>query len=89
MIVLAALLAIGAVAVHAAAILLGQPLPLAVLASAQLGVPVAAVTIGTQEHLLAAGEGGTVLAAALVTVTAWTTNSERRTPVDPHVGRQR
>jgi hypothetical protein len=68
MIALAGLLALGAVAVHAAAWLLGQPLPLAVLAGAQLGVPVAAVTIGTDGHLLVPGEGAAILAAALVSV---------------------
>lgn len=68
MIVLAGLLAAGTVAVHAAARLLGQPLPLAVLAGAQLGVPVAAVTIGTRSNLLAPGEGGAILAAALISV---------------------
>lgn len=66
MIELAVLLAAGTVAVHAVAALLGQPLPLAVLAGAQLGVPVAAVTIGA--HLLSAGEGAAILAAALVSV---------------------
>jgi Kef-type K+ transport system membrane component KefB len=68
MIALAALLALGAVVVHAAAWLVGQPLPLAVLAGAQLGVPVAAVTIGTENHLLAPGEGAAILAAMLVSV---------------------
>ncbi|WP_037353185.1 cation:proton antiporter [Amycolatopsis orientalis] len=73
MFVLAALLAAGSVVVHGATRLLGQPLPLAVLAGAQLGVPVAAVTIGTHERLLAPGEGGAMLAAALISVgvTAW------------------
>lgn len=72
-IVLAALLAVAGIAVHAAARLLGQPLPLALLAGAQLGVPVAAVTIGERGHLLGPGEGGAILAAALVSlaVTAW------------------
>ena len=66
--------------VHTAARLLGQPLPLAVLAGAQLGVPVAAVTIGTREHLLAAGEGGALLAAALISVgvTAWAASAAVR-----------
>ncbi|TCO60765.1 cation:proton antiporter [Actinocrispum wychmicini] len=73
MIVLAALLAVGTVVVHASVRLVGQPLPLAVLAGAQLGVPVAAVTIGTRSQLLAPGEGSAILAAALVSVavTAW------------------
>jgi Kef-type K+ transport system membrane component KefB len=73
MIWLAVLLSVGTVIVHAATRVLGQPLPLAVLAGAQLGVPVAAVTIGSREQLLAPGEGGAILAAALVSVgvTGW------------------
>ncbi|WP_194916399.1 cation:proton antiporter [Catenulispora rubra] len=63
---LAGALAVATVAVHAAARLLGQPLPLAVLAGAQLGVPVAAVTIGERAGLLRTGEGGAILTAALV-----------------------
>jgi len=80
MIALAGALALGTVVVHTAARLLGQPLPLAVLAGAQLGVPVAAVTIGTREHLLAAGEGGALLAAALISVgvTAWAASAAVR-----------
>lgn len=68
LLVLAGLLAAGTVAVHAATRLLGQPLPLAVLAGAQLGVPVAAVTIGTREGLLSAAEGGAILTAAVISV---------------------
>src|SRR5437763_1282316 len=85
MIALAGALALGTVVVHTAARLLGQPLPLAVLAGAQLGVPVAAVTIGTREHLLAAGEGGALLAAALssVGVTAGAASGAVRNARDP------
>ncbi|WP_313885688.1 cation:proton antiporter [Fodinicola feengrottensis] len=70
---LATLLAIASISVHAMARLLGQPLPLAILAGAQLGVPVAAVAIGTGTRLLTPAEGGAILAAALVSVgvTAW------------------
>lgn len=63
---LAGALALATVAVHAAARLLGQPLPLAVLAGAQLGVPVAAVTIGDRAGLLHPGEGAAILTAALL-----------------------
>jgi Kef-type K+ transport system membrane component KefB len=82
MILLAALLAVASVVVHAAARLAGQPLSLALLAGAQLGVPVAAVTIGTRDHLLASGEGGAILAAALVSiaVTAWAASRTARGP---------
>ncbi len=68
MLLVAALLAAGTAAIHAAAALARQPMPLALLAGAQLGVPVAAVTIGTRSALLAPGEGGAILAAALVSV---------------------
>lgn len=68
MLVVAAVLAVGTVAIHACARLAGQPLSLAVLAGAQLGVPVAAVTIGTRNGLLLPGEGGAIVLAALVSV---------------------
>ena len=68
MLLVAGLLAVGTALVHAAARLVGQPLPLALLAGAQLGVPVAAVTIGTENGLLAPGEGGAILAAALISI---------------------
>ncbi len=68
MLVVAGLLAASTVVIHAAARLAGQPLPLALLAGAQLGVPVAAITIGTQSGLLLPGEGGAILAAALVSI---------------------
>jgi hypothetical protein len=61
-------LAAGTILLHAGARLAGQPVPLALLACAQLGVPVAAVTLGTQNGSLVPGEGGAILAAALVTV---------------------
>ncbi len=68
MLVVAGLLVVATVGIHAAARLVGQPLPLAVLAGAQLGVPVAAVTIGTRSGLLLPGEGGAILAAALISI---------------------
>lgn len=64
----AGLMAAATVVIHCGARVLGQPLPLAILAGAQLGVPIAAVTIGTEHHLLAPGEGGALLAAALITI---------------------
>ena len=80
MIALAGALALATVVVHAAARLLGQPLPLAVLAGAQLGVPVAAVTIGQRAGLLRPGEGAAILAAALLglAVTAWAADRAQR-----------
>ena len=61
-------LGLGAVLAHCAGRLLGQPLTLAVLSAAQLGVPVAAATIGTEEHLLAAGEPSALMFGALLTI---------------------
>lgn len=63
-------LGLGAVLAHCAGRLLGQPLTLAVLSAAQLGVPVAAATIGTEQHLLAAGEPAALMFGALLTIAA-------------------
>jgi len=68
LVLLGILLGLAAVASHAAARVLGQPLSLAVLAAAQLGVPVAAATVGVQLHVLAPGEPAALLLGALVTV---------------------
>jgi Kef-type K+ transport system membrane component KefB len=61
-------LGLGAVLAHCAGRLLGQPLTLAALSAAQLGVPVAAATIGTQEHLLVRGEASALMFGALLTI---------------------
>jgi len=58
----------GAVLAHAAMSLTKQPRPLSVLTSAQIGVPIAAVALGTQQHLLAPGEPAALILGALVTV---------------------
>lgn len=69
-VLLGAGLGLGAVLVHAVGRLFGQPLTLAVCSSAQLGVPVAAATIGTQQHLLRAGEPSAMMFGALLTIAA-------------------
>ncbi len=61
-------LGLGAVLAHCAGRLLGQPLTLAALSAAQLGVPVAAATIGTEEHLLVSGEASALMFGALLTI---------------------
>jgi Kef-type K+ transport system membrane component KefB len=61
-------LGVGAVLAHGVGRLFGQPLTLAVLSAAQLGVPVAAATLGTEQHLLAPGEPSALMLGALVTV---------------------
>jgi len=68
LVVLALGLAVATTVIHALARLLGQPLPLALLASAQLGVPVAAVALGAHSGLLQPGEGGAILGAAVLTL---------------------
>jgi len=72
MILLGVVLAVGALLAHAAAAVTKQPLSLAVAASAQLGVPVAAATLGDQLGLLAPGEDAALLLGALLTIVATT-----------------
>jgi Kef-type K+ transport system membrane component KefB len=67
-ILLGAALGGGAVLTHLVARLAGQPVALGALASAQLGVPVAAATLGGQLHLLEPGEGAALMLGALVTI---------------------
>jgi Kef-type K+ transport system membrane component KefB len=67
-ILLGVALGVGALLAHCAARMLGLPLTLAVLSGAQLGVPVAAATLGTQQHLLAAGEPSALMLGALLTI---------------------
>lgn len=80
MIALGLALGIGAIGVHSLTRLLGLPLPLGVLTASQLGVPVAAATIGIQQNLLAPGESAALILGALVTMAAATLASTRLTP---------
>src|SRR5262249_49489771 len=70
LILLGVALGLGAIAAHAGGVLLKQPLTLAILSAAQLGVPVAAATIGTQPHLLRPGESAALMLGALLTIAA-------------------
>ncbi len=63
-------LGLGGVLAHCAGRLLGQPFTFAVMSSTQLGVAVAAATIGTQQHLLAAGEASALMFGSLLTIAA-------------------
>jgi Kef-type K+ transport system membrane component KefB len=66
---LTGLLAVAGVAVHlAGALATRQPLPTALAATAQLGLPAGAVTLGLQEHVLNSGQGAAILLAALITI---------------------
>ncbi|MGC0363769.1 Kef-type K+ transport system membrane component KefB [Rhodococcus sp. 27YEA15] len=65
-------LAAATLIVHALLRLSGLPISLGVLSAAQLGVPVAAVTVGTQLGVMGDGEPAAILLAALLTVGAAT-----------------
>jgi Kef-type K+ transport system membrane component KefB len=84
LVALGAALGAGAVLVHGAMWLTRQPAPLAVLSSAQLGVPVAAATIGSQSGVLRPGEPAALLLGALVTVVAATLAAGRAASDAPY-----
>jgi Kef-type K+ transport system membrane component KefB len=65
---LGVVLGLGAVLTHLAPRLAGQPASLGALSAAQLGVPVAAATLGTQTHLLSNGEPAAIILGALITI---------------------
>ncbi|HEY2794903.1 MAG TPA: cation:proton antiporter [Micromonosporaceae bacterium] len=69
-ILLGLVLGFGAVAVHVAMRVSGQPIALGALAATQLGVPVAAATIGSELALLRPGEAAALILGALVTIAA-------------------
>lgn len=72
LILLGLLLGVGAVLSHSLARPTGQPLSLSSLAAAQLGVPVAAATVGTSLNVLQPGEPAALVLGALVTIAAAT-----------------
>jgi Kef-type K+ transport system membrane component KefB len=84
MIVLGLCLGAGAAVAHLVPLALRQPVAYAMLASAQLGVPVAAATVGEQLHVLGPGEGAALVLGALValavTVAGGALAARRRTP---------
>ena len=64
-------LGLAAVALHLViGLVTRQPWPLAALTAAQLGVPIGAVALGSELHLLQPGEGSALLLGALVTIAA-------------------
>lgn len=68
--VLALVLGLGAILVHLSAALLGQHPLWSVISAAQLGVPIAAATIGAETGLLAPGEQAALVVGAIVTIGA-------------------
>ena len=75
--VLGVALGAGALVAHCAGRVLGQPLHLAALTAAQMGVPVAAATIGDEQQLLLHGEASALILGALITVAATAVASRR------------
>ena len=67
-ILLALLMCIGAVIAHTPSGLVGQPKRNILLSSAQLGIPAAAVTLGTANGVLSAAQAGAIMMSALVTI---------------------
>jgi Kef-type K+ transport system membrane component KefB len=65
-------LGVGAVVTHTAMRVLKQPIPLGTLCAAQLGVPVAAATLGKQLNLLKPGQPAALVFGALITIGAAT-----------------
>ncbi|GAA3136163.1 Kef-type K+ transport system membrane component KefB [Kribbella aluminosa] len=65
---LGAALGVGAVISHLSGKLTRQPLSIGALAAAQLGVPVAAATVGTSLHVLQPGEPAALILGALITI---------------------
>ncbi|MDQ6686525.1 MAG: cation:proton antiporter [Actinomycetota bacterium] len=68
MILLGLGLGLGASGAHQLMRLTGQPLALGMLAGAQLGVPVAAATIGDRLGVLESGEASAIMLGAVVTI---------------------
>ncbi|WP_420124581.1 cation:proton antiporter [Nakamurella sp.] len=68
LILLGVLLGVGAPIVHLAGVPTGQPVSMAALSCAQMGVPVAAATLATQLGLLGPGEAPAMILGALITI---------------------
>ena len=68
MIALGLVLGVATLLTHATTRVLGLPLSFGLLSAAQLGIPIAAATIGTQLHVLAPGEAAALLLGAIVTI---------------------
>ena len=70
-------LGFGAVLAHSVVIALGAPAAVGALTAAQLGVPVAAATLGTQSHLLKPGQPAALILGALITIAVATVAGSR------------
>ncbi|MDO5752539.1 cation:proton antiporter [Arthrobacter sp.] len=77
MILLGLALGFGSIAIHLLSRIFGLALSLGVLSASQLGVPIAAATIGIQQNLLAPGEPAALVLGALITIAAATVAGSR------------
>lgn len=80
MIALGLVLGVATLLTHATTRVLGLPLSFGMLSAAQLGIPIAAATIGTKLQVLAPGEAAALLLGALVTIAVTAVASGRATP---------
>lgn len=67
-ILLGVALGVGAIIAHLAMRIFRQPAALAAISASQLGVPIAAATIGQQTRILNSGESAALLLGALITI---------------------
>jgi Kef-type K+ transport system membrane component KefB len=65
---LALFLVLGAFIVHLSALTFGQTLKFSLASSAQLGIPAAAVTLGSANGMLTGGQSGAIMLSALITL---------------------
>lgn len=89
MVVLGIALGVAAVTAHVAARAAGVPWLLTLVSAGQLGVPIAAVTLGIETGVLLPGEDAAILLGAVVTVVvvvAAATTVARRAAAPPGAG---
>lgn len=84
LILLGLVLGAGAVLVHLTTRVAGQPIAFGTLAAAQVGVPVAAVTVGSQLQVLVPGEASAMMLGALCTIAAAALAASRIAARTPH-----
>jgi len=65
---LALFLVVCAFLVHVSAVFFGQSYRFAIASTAQLGIPAAAVTLGSADGMLSAGQSGAIMFSALITL---------------------
>lgn len=81
LIALGVALGVGALAVHMAMRALGQPLALGAMTAAQLGVPIAAATIGERSGTLEPGIPSALILGALITIVGLAIAARRAGPL--------